>query len=312
MSAEIVCVGQIVADVVVHPVAGLPPTGSAALVKGIELKTGGCGCNTAVLLRKLGQPAALLGKLGRDAFGDFLAGRLQTAGLDLGGIVRDASTLTSSVIVLIGTSGERSFLYCPGANEQLTLDDIAWQAIERSRMVHVGGIMKLDSLDIAELLRRAKALGKTTSLDTDWDPTGRWFDTIEPFLPYTDLFLPSLDEARLIAGLEAPSEIARFFLDRGPKVVALKLGEQGCYIRTADRECRLPAYGVDVVDTTGAGDAFVAGFLAGWRMGWPLEKCGLLGNACGGLCVTRIGTTDGVASLKECVSFMESAAPAAK
>jgi sugar/nucleoside kinase (ribokinase family) len=307
MPAEIACVGQIVADVVVHPVAGMPAAGAAAMVKAIELRTGGCGCNTAVLLHKLGQPTALLGRIGCEPFGDFMAQRLSAVGLDVRGLARAAGVPTSSVIVMIAAGGERSFLYCPGGSEKFNLTDIDWPTIEQAKMVHVGGIMKLDSLDIAELLRRAKALGKITSMDTDFDPTGRWLSIIEPFLPHTDLFLPSLDEARMISGKREPAEIAAFFLDRGPKVVAIKQGETGCYIRTREREVQVPAFRVDVVDTTGAGDAFVAGFLAGWRMGWPLEKCGQLANACGGLCVTKIGTTDGVANLQACLALMEKA-----
>ena len=308
MSAEIVSVGQIVADVVVHPVERLPASGTMALVKGLDLKTGGCGCNTAVLLHKLGRPVGLLGKVGRDSFGDFMVSRLAAAGLDVSTIARDGQAPTSSVIVLIAPGGERSFLYCPGGSEQLTLADICQQSLTAAKLVHVGGIMKLPRLDVTELLRRAKAMGKTTSMDTDWDPTGRWLKLMEPHLPYTDLFLPSLEEARMISGLQQPGEIARFFLDRGPKVVAVKLGEQGCYLRTAEgQEASLPAYRVKAVDTTGAGDAFVAGFLAGWHLGWDAIECARLGNACGALCVTKIGTTDGVVSLDECVSFMKSA-----
>jgi sugar/nucleoside kinase (ribokinase family) len=289
----------------------MPPEGTAELVRGIDLKTGGCGCNTALVLHKLGQPVGLLGKVGCDHFGDFLLRTLAQAGLETGDVVRDCRTRTSSVIVLVSAGGERSFLYCPGGNEDLTLADVHRQSIAQARMVHVGGIMKLLRLEAAELLRLAKGMGKTTSLDTDWDPSGRWLAAIEPCLAHTDLFLPSLDEARRMSGLQQPADIAAFFLDRGPTVVVLKMGADGCYVRTGREGFRLPACRVKVVDTTGAGDAFVAGFLAGRRMEWDLEACGRLGNACGALCVTAMGTTDGIVNLEKTKSFMESASPPA-
>jgi len=111
----------------------------------------------------------------------------------------------------------------------------------------------------------------------------RWLELIEPCLPHIDYFLPSLEEARMIASLYAPSEVAQFLLDHGVGVVALKMGEEGCYLRSPDEEFQMPAYDVAAIDATGAGDAFVAGFLTGVVKGWDLKRTGHLANAVGAL-----------------------------
>jgi len=128
---------------------------------------------------------------------------------------------------------------------------------------------------------------------------------IEPCLPYIDYFLPSLEEARMIASRHAPSEVAQFFLDHGVRVVALKMGEEGCYLRSPDEELQIPAYDVVGIDTTGAGDAFVAGFLTGVVKGWDLQRTGYLANAVGALCITAMGATTGIRSFEETLRFMQ-------
>jgi sugar/nucleoside kinase (ribokinase family) len=165
-----------------------------------------------------------------------------------------------------------------------------------------------DDVPAAEVLRRAQAAGATTCLDTVWDATGRWMEIIAPMLPYADLFLPSIAEAAEIVGEAEPAKIAEKLMGHGIKLVGLKMGEQGCYLRTADEELRLPAFQVDSVDGTGSGDAFVAGFLRGYLEGWPLAEVGRLANAVGALCVTAMGTTAGVRSFEETLAFMETAA----
>ncbi len=112
----------------------------------------------------------------------------------------------------------------------------------------------------------------------------------------------------MIASRHAPPEVAQFLLDHGVGVVALKMGEEGCYLRSSDEEFQIPAYDVTAIDATGAGDAFVAGFLTGVVKGWDLKRTGHLANAVGALCVTAIGATTGVRSFEETLRFMEATA----
>ena len=159
---------------------------------------------------------------------------------------------------------------------------------------------------MAQLLQTAKSLGVTTALDTVWDPTGRWMELTGPSLPHVDYFLPSYSEARMLAGgLEGPEAVARFLLDAGAKVVALKLGHEGCYVRSESGESfRLPALPVNAIDALGAGDAFVAGFLTGVVRGWNLEQCARFAIGVGASCVTALGATTGIRSFDETLAFL--------
>jgi len=161
----------------------------------------------------------------------------------------------------------------------------------------------LDGEPTAKLLKKAKEMGLTTSLDTAWDASGKWLKSIEPVFPYLDIFLPSIEEARMISGRKEPSEIASFFLEKGVKVIALKMGKDGSYLRTEKEEYFFPPYSVNVVDATGAGDAYVAGFLAGLVRKWDWKRIGQLANAAGALCTTGIGASAGIKNWEETLRF---------
>jgi len=144
-------------------------------------------------------------------------------------------------------------------------------------------------------------------LDTAWDDTGKWLSTIEPALSYIDIFLSNRDEAHHISGKTNLPDIARFFMDYGIKVVAIKMGEEGSFIMTEEEKVLVPPFSVVAVDGTGAGDAFCAGFLVGYLRGWDLYKTGRFANACGAMCVRKMGATEGVGSLEETLAFIEEA-----
>ena len=162
-----------------------------------------------------------------------------------------------------------------------------------------------DGQPTANVLKRAQEMGITTSLDTAWDSRGRWMELLAPCLPYMDYAVPSIEEARMVTGLHEPADVAKALMDRGVKVVGLKMGEDGCYIRSADDEVRMPKYDVEAVDACGAGDAFAAGFLTGIVKGWDLEMTGRFANAVGACCVTAIGATTGIRSLEDTLAFMD-------
>ncbi len=305
---EVVCVGILVADIVAKPVDRYPERGKLVLVDTIELHTGGCASNTGVSLAKIGVDTAVLGKVGKDAFGDFVVESLKKHGIDIRGIKRDDTALTSATQVLVHSDGERSFIHYIGANANFREEDVDISLFEGSRIVHYGGFFVLSSLDgepAGRIMKKAKEFGALTSLDTVWDSQGRWLSLLKPVFPYIDLFIPSIEEAKMISGKEKPREIANFFLDQGVGMVALKMGEKGCYVRTKEEEIYVPRYEVEAVDAVGAGDAFVAGFLTGLLKGWDLEKTAKFANAVGALCVTAVGATTGVRSLKETLEFME-------
>jgi sugar/nucleoside kinase (ribokinase family) len=211
-------------------------------------------------------------------------------------------------MVIVSDTGERSFLHYIGANADLRLDDFELKCFTDAKILHIGGALVLPSLDgepMADLLRQAKTLGFTTSVDTAWDATGRWMSVLAPSLPYTDLFFPSIDEARQLTGEQKPERVADALLGRGVGIVALKMGEKGCFVANGKEAHHVPAVTVQAVDTTGAGDCFAAGFLVGTLRGWSLHGVARFANASGAACVTSVGASTGVTSFEETLALIE-------
>lgn len=305
---EVTCLGILVADVVGKPIDTYPERGRLNLVERMELHSGGCAANTGVSLAKIGIKTAVIGKVGNDGFGDFLVQVLQKHGIDTRGVKRDEKEATSATMVMVHSDGERSFLHYIGANAALRLEDVDMDIVRQSKVLHVAGALVMPGIDgepTAELLRRAKEMGVITSFDTVWNTSSGWMQTVKPCLPYVDYMIPSIEEAKMLTGKEDPEDIAQVFLEHGVKVVGLKMGERGCYIRTRDMKLAIPRYQVQAVDALGAGDAFAAGFLTGVVKGWDLEQTGRFANAVGALCVTALGATTGVRSLEETLEFMK-------
>ena len=307
--ADITCLGILVADLVGKPVNEYPTRGKLVLVDQLELHSGGCAASTGVALAKIGVRAGVIGKVGNDGLGDFMVGVLERHGIDTRGVIRDPKAGTSGTMVMVHSDGERSFIHYIGANASLTESDIDYELFGGTRILHVAGSFLMPGIDgepTARVLEKAQAMGITTTLDTAWDSRGRWMSLLKPCLPYIDYAVPSIEEARMVTGKHEPADVAKVLMDHGVKTVGLKMGEDGCYIRSADAELRIPKYNVEAVDALGAGDCFAAGFLTGILHGWDLEKTGRFANAVGACCVMALGATTGVKSLEETLAFMES------
>ncbi|HYM63164.1 MAG TPA: carbohydrate kinase family protein [Gaiellaceae bacterium] len=298
---DVVCLGILVADVIARPVDRLPERGTLALVDDVRVHGGGCALNTASALVRLGLRAAAAGKVGLDTLGDVLLRVLEERGVDRRGVARDPATPTSATVALVGADGERTFLHLPGANATLRGSDLDPELIFSGRALHVGGALLLEALDgepAAALLAEARRRGLFTSLDTAYDASGRW-NRVLPSLEQLDLFTPSIAEARAITGEREPERAARRLRELGVSEVAVTLGADGCYIAGATFEGLVPAPLVEVVDGTGSGDAFAAGFLHAKLAELPLEDAARLANATGALATTASGAYDGLRGLEE-------------
>ena len=296
---DVVCLGILVADVIVRPVDAPPEPGTLALVDSIRLRGGGCALNTSSALAKLGLRAAALGKLGADPLGDFLAGLLEERGVDGSGILRDPEMPTSASVALVDSAGERTFLHLKGANAALRLEELG-ELPYAGRALHVAGSLVLDGLDgapTAAALAEARRRGIHTSLDTVFDASGRW-DRVHEALPHADLVTPGLAEARAITGARDPARAAAHLRELGALAAVVTLGADGCYVSGDGFEGHIPACAVEAVDGTGAGDAFAAGFLYGRLAGWPLQRCARFAVAVGALAVTAVGAFEGVGDLR--------------
>ena len=182
--------------------------------------------------------------------------------------------------------------------------------LDEPSIVHVGGaylLPKFDGEGAARLLAEARKRGKLTSMDVTWDTTGRWLSVIEPCLPHLSFFMPSIREAQQIAGSDVPQEIAEFFQKKGVGTAVVKLGEKGCYVkRGAEPGFFMSAFRTEVVDTTGAGDSFVAGFLTGVLKGWDVKACAELACAVSAMNIRAVGATAGIPTFEEARQFIRS------
>lgn len=309
--ADISCVGIITADTLVKPVDALPERGLLSKVENIQLSVGGCAANAAIDLAKLGVSASICAKIGRDSFGRFVSEEIRRANVGAAGLKESATAQTSASVVAVGSDGERSVMHCFGANAEFCLDDIDIEQLAESKILFVSGAFlmpALDGRDTATLLKKARERGVLCCLDTAWDPAGKWMATLGQCMPQLDWFMPSYEEAAKLSGEEAPERMAARFHKLGAANVVIKLGGDGCYVSTQGGErFHAPAYqGIAVVDTSGAGDSFCAGFLAGLAQGWAISKCARFANAVGAHCVMALGTTAGIRKMAETLDFMDS------
>lgn len=309
---DVACVGILVADIIANTVDEMPDRGKLSIVNNLNLFSGGCASNAAIDMAKIGQKVAVIGKVGKDGFGQFLKSSLESVGVNTDGVTESNEVGTSASVAFLESDGERSFLHSFGANGVFCEEDVDYSIIEDSKIVFVAGTLlmpEFDGADCALMLSKAKVMGKTTVLDTAWDPQGRWMSVVEPCLEHLDYFMPSYDEAVQLSGKTDVAEIADYFLAYGVAVVVIKVGSDGCYIKNQDGDIySIPVYkGIDVKDTTGAGDSFCAGFLTGLSKGLTLEECGTLGNAVGAHCVMEVGASEGIKDYATIQAFMVSA-----
>lgn len=294
---DIYCLGLIVADVIASPLNKLPRPGTLDPCEQILMQAGGCAVNTGSALARLSLRTGLIGAVGDDGFATYLWDELARRGLDLKGVRTLKGASTSASVVAVNREGERAFVHHVGANALLRAGHLDWGRLGRARHLHVGGSFLMPGLDgkpLAGVLRKARARGLSTSLDTVFNPALNWAKVLQPCLPQLDYFLPSLEEARQISGAKDPAKMARLFQAHGAATVVIKMGAQGSFVQAEGPGYRVPAPKIKVVDSTGAGDAFCAGFIAARLKGWSLLRSARFGNVMGASCCRALGAFAGL------------------
>lgn len=307
MTQGILCSGNIVYDTLVKPVNELHWGRGTTFVDSIECHAGGNGANTSRALAILGIPVRLLGAVGSDDQGRFILEKLRRAGVDTTG-VDEVDAPTAATVGVVNITGDRKFFHCPGASNKAFVEPIAFNS-ELCRGIshyHLASffVMPLLRARGPDVLVQARQAGLTTSFDTNWDPLDGWMRTIEPCLRYLDILFMNEDEALMVTGSSDPAVGASIVLDGGVGAAVMKLSGRGCAIYTSEEEIICPAFEVDVQDTTGAGDCFVAGFLAARQRGASLAAAGQFANAVAALSVQHIGAVEGVLPLAETEAWM--------
>ena len=300
MTFDLLVVGEINPDLILRGDDLSPAFGQAEkLVDGAALTVGSSSVMAACGAARLGLRTAFIGVVGDDVFGHFMLDALRTRGVDTTACRVDASVPTGFSVIL-SQPADRAILTYPGSIARLRLRDIDPDILRRARHLHVGGYFLLDALrpDLSELFGRAKAQGLSTSLDTNWDPSGRWNVDPEKLWPVCDVFLPNEAEACHIARTETLGAALDVLGTQLP-TLAVKTGVRGGIARQGSQTASAAPLEIDVVDTTGAGDSFDAGFLYGYLTGRSLGESLRLACACGSLSTRGVGGTERQPTLPE-------------
>lgn len=270
------------------------------LVADYTLELGG-SCNIfACQAAKLGLRTAVLGRVGDDSFGELALRRLEECGVDTRYVTVDPTRKTGIGVALC-PPGDRAILTYMGTINAVFPEDVTDEILASTRHIHHASHYLHTNLQpgIAGIFRRARGLGATTSLDTNWDPAERWDGDLPQILNQANLFFPNRQEALHISRQTELTAAARRFLDLGVNVVAIKSGADGSTVWTAGEHFTLPVTPVTGGDSIGAGDSFDAGFLAGWLRGQPLERCLAIATRCGRSVAAQIGGLAGQPTWEE-------------
>lgn len=300
--------GEINVDLVLQNYSAFPEPGREVLVRDFAMVLGSATAIMAMGLARLGAGVAFVGAVGDDVWGRYCLEDMAGRGIDVSR-VRRGGGLKTGVTVSISHPRDRALVTYLGATTALRGADVDAAALAGMSHLHVSSFFFQEGLrpGLPDLFRRARAAGLTTSLDTGFDPSGTWDSGLRETLGETDVFFPNEVELRAISGCSDPEQGLRALDDGRTRVVA-KLGPLGAMALDAGQAVRVPAYAVEPVDTTGAGDSFNAGFLYRFMEGAPLAECLRLGAACGALSTQGLGGTAAQPTLAEAEALIRSRA----
>lgn len=302
MSARpvVACVGVYILDVLGRAIDTLPTVQRSLVIDEIRMTVAGTAGGTAVDLARLDLQVRAVGAVGDDTPGEFVRTLLDKEGVDTAGLITRSGTPTSATILPISTAGVRPAWHVRGANAVFGPEDIADDALDGVDVVHYGGVSALPGLDgrpCRDLLARAKSGGAITTADCLGVKRDDALELLTPALPYLDVFVPNQDELRQLTGCSDVVAGARLLRDHGAAAVVVKMDAEGCYAVSDNGEFTVAALDVDVVDSTGCGDAFCAGLIRGLTFGWDLERAARLATVCGALTVGGLGSDAGIRDL---------------
>ncbi|HEU4871426.1 MAG TPA: carbohydrate kinase family protein [Pyrinomonadaceae bacterium] len=303
---KILVIGELNVDIVASGLSSLPEMGAEILAEDCELTLGSASAIVAVGMAKLGHNVTFVSQVGRDYFGDFCIRALQQLGVSTRHVARKADEKTGVTIALSGKRDRALVTHC-GAVATLTSDRIDEALMKRHKHLHLTSYYLQKGLkpSFADIFRRAKALGLTTSFDPNSDPSNKWSKSIDGVLRYTDVLFVNEREASQLTRSSTPKTALKALGTKVP-CAAIKRGPRGAMAIQDGAIAIDSGFKVTAVDTTGAGDSFDAGFLSAYLRNAPLAECVRIGNACGALSATRVGGTAGQPTEPELQAFLRS------
>lgn len=310
---KMLCIGMMVCDTLLSPVPSNILTLGSVRIDKPSVCCGGDALNVAIGLAKLGNSVSVAGRVARDANGKFILNECNKYGIHASGVVYEEECATAASYALIDENGERHFLSEKSIFEKLSGEDISDEAIEEADMIYIGSAMamrKMDEGGIKDVFLRAHRLGKMTVMDAAYnleDPERDWLSYLAPAFMETDVFFPSMDEAVKITGQTDPELIAECFKKFPMKAFGVKMGAKGCFVTDfkEKRFIKCPE-GLPVVDTTGAGDSFMAGLMTGLARGLDVFSGSEFASCVASKNVGSIGGTAGIPDYEEAFDLYQS------
>ncbi|MAG58063.1 MAG: hypothetical protein CMJ83_17390 [Planctomycetes bacterium] len=303
----ILVIGNAAVDALATPLDSFPPPGGTRQFDELIMAAGGCGVNVAIDLARMGVPCDLCAPVGRGIHGEFLVAEIEKVGIRSDHLYVDADAGTPFTLVAVAANGERTFLHRPGANATFSADHIPESLLRDRRFVLGAGAMMMHTLDgepLARIMETARGHGAQTLLDvinTDDFPRDEWKRRLLPILPHLDWFLPSRAEAAHLTARTDPDDMAAWLHGHGARQVVIKLGGDGALWSPPDGASEHIAALTDgrIVDATGAGDAWCAGFVTGLLDGLAVPAAIRRGHASAVYCLQVLGASAGIPPLDE-------------
>lgn len=304
---HVVCVGPHIVDVLVRPVTEIPPGQGGVLIEDARITAAGTAAGTSVDLAKLGARVTSIGAIGSDSLGRLLRMLLADHGVETDRLVTREGGRTSTTILPIRPNGERPTMHLPGVTATLTADDVDLDLVAAADVLHLGGpdVLGPFATEVAPgLLRHARASGTTTTVDLLRSGAGPdVLELLRPLWPWVDHFVPNDDQLRSMTGLTDLEAAARVLRGLGVGTVVVTCGAEGSLIVGEGSTERVPAFVLDVVDTTGCGDAFTAGLVVGLQLGWDLPVAARLATAAAALVAQGLGSDAGIVDLPSTLAY---------
>jgi sugar/nucleoside kinase (ribokinase family) len=308
MRPDVSVIGLYILDVLGRPVTRIPEKGGVDFIQEIRLTVAGTAGGTIIDTAKLGLKSLAVGAVGDDDKADWVLMTMQKHGIDTSIMQRLRDVPTSATILPIRPNGERPALHVRGASDHFDVLPELYDKVFAAPIVHLGGtglLKKLDGPRSLEILQEAKRRGCTVTFDLI-AANAETTRIVKPLLPFIDYFMPSIEEARDMSGLSSIEDCASYYLDLGATCCVFTLGGDGAfYAHKNGVRVKSPAYEVNVVDTTGCGDAFDAGFIAALHHKMDVETSIRFAQATAGLVATGLGSDAGIQSFEHTLHCMK-------
>jgi sugar/nucleoside kinase (ribokinase family) len=305
---DVSIIGLYILDVLGRPVTRIPERGGVDFIEEIRLTVAGTAGGTIIDTAKLGLKSLAVGAVGDDEKADWVLMTMQKHGIDTTVMQRLKGVPTSATILNIRPNGERPALHMRGASDHFDVAPELYDTVFAAPIIHLGGtglLKKLDGPQSLTLLKEAKKRGCIVTFDLI-AANAETAAIVKPLLPYIDYFMPSIEEAKDMSGQASAEDCAKFYLGLGAKCCVFTLGGDGAYYAHSDGTRLIsPAYAIDVVDTTGCGDAFDAGFIAALHHKMDVETSLRFAQATAGLVATGLGSDAGIESFEHTLHCMK-------